>query len=149
MGEVFDVTHNAGNLSEYDATVTDGGDLSAAVGAAMAGSDYGLQAVIDDTTKVYGRMDFSLSSSAFRYRFYFDPNGLSTFTAISAFGNNDSDSKVGLDSENRTSITLGGKYLQLEQFPINPGPGWFNIKYDRYICYFPSPVSQIKTQRSL
>ncbi len=57
-----------------------------------------------------------------------DPNGLSTFTAASAYGQNDSDSKVPLDSENRTTITLGNKFLQTELFPSNPGPGWFKIK---------------------
>ncbi|MBN2157172.1 MAG: S8 family serine peptidase [Candidatus Lokiarchaeota archaeon] len=57
-----------------------------------------------------------------------DPHGLSTFTAISAFGNNDSNSKIYLDSENRTSITLGSKYEQQNLFPTDPGPGWFNIK---------------------
>jgi len=77
VGEVFNVTHNGGSLAEYDATVTDGGDLSADAAAAMAGSGYGLRAVIDDTSALYGRVDFSLSSSEFRYRFYFDPNGVS------------------------------------------------------------------------
>ena len=77
MGEVFNVTHNAGNLSEYDATATDGGDLSADAAAAMAGSGYGLQAVVDDTSALYGQVNVSLASAAFRYRFYFDPNGVS------------------------------------------------------------------------
>jgi hypothetical protein len=75
MAELFNVGHETGDLSEYDSTVVDGGDLSAAGGAALAGTSYGLQVVVDDTTAIYGEMDFSPPASYLRFRFYVDPNG--------------------------------------------------------------------------
>jgi hypothetical protein len=75
MADLFNVTHDAGNLSEYDSTVTDSGDLSAEVAAALASTSYGLQCVIDDTTAIYGLMNIT-PTSRYRFRFYVDPNGL-------------------------------------------------------------------------
>jgi len=78
MGDLFDITHELGNLDEYDSTVVDGGDLSAHVDAALAGTSYGLKCVIDDTTDIYGRMSQSWpGSNELRYRFYFDRNTFS------------------------------------------------------------------------
>lgn len=77
MGDLFNITHEAGNLSEYSSTVIDGGDLSAAAAAALAGTGYGLQCVIDDTTAIYGLTSISAPASQLRYRFYIDPNSLS------------------------------------------------------------------------
>lgn len=75
MTELFNITHDGGDFSEYDSVVTDGGDLSVAVGAAMAGSAYGMEAVIDDTVSIYGQKDFS-NVSRLRARWYFDPNSI-------------------------------------------------------------------------
>jgi hypothetical protein len=54
MAVVADIDLESGDLSEFSGTVTDGGDLSVTQAAALAGSEYGLQCVIDDTTAVYG-----------------------------------------------------------------------------------------------
>lgn len=76
-----DIDHEVGDLTEYTATVTDSGDLSAAGGAALAGTGYGLSALIDDTTSIYATAEFSsITSNLVRFRFYYDPN---SFTASS------------------------------------------------------------------
>ena len=75
--EILNITHNVGDLSEYTSTVTDGGDLSVTTAAALAGTSHGLSCLIDDTNDIFGLKDFTqLTSSAFRFRFYIDPNGL-------------------------------------------------------------------------
>jgi len=74
MTVIVDIDHEDGTLSEYYFAATDGGDLSVEAGAALAGTNYGLQAVIDDTVSIYGRYDVTNSSGVFRIRFYFDPN---------------------------------------------------------------------------
>lgn len=77
MAEVFNITHEIGDLSEYTATATDGGDLSVENGAALVGS-YGMQAVIDDTNGMFGEKEYTqISSGVYGWRFYIDPNGLS------------------------------------------------------------------------
>jgi hypothetical protein len=74
MSQIFNITHDAGNLNEYDALVN-GTDLSATPAAAMASTAYGLQVLIDSTADTYGRKDFTqLTSTAYRFRFYLDPN---------------------------------------------------------------------------
>jgi hypothetical protein len=79
----------AGDLSEWDTTVVDGGDLSAHANAACVGS-YGLQAVIDDTTAIYAQED-QLSLTRLRYGFYFQAASLTmsngdTFTLAGSSG---------------------------------------------------------------
>ena len=75
MAELFNITHEAGNLSEYDSTVEDSGDLSAHADAALAGTDYGLRCIIDDTTSIFGTKNLSAPvSGEIRFRFYLDPN---------------------------------------------------------------------------
>lgn len=77
MGELFNVTHDAGNLNEYDSTVTDSGDLSSSAGSALAGTANGMQALIDDTTAIYGVKNGITTTDDYRIRFYFDPNSAS------------------------------------------------------------------------
>jgi hypothetical protein len=69
---LFDITHETADLSEYDSTTTDGGDLAVTAGAALIGS-YGLAALIDDITSIYGGKGFT-AASTFRIRIYHDPN---------------------------------------------------------------------------
>lgn len=78
MSEILNIDHEAGDLSEYSSTVTDGGDLSVASGAALASTNEGLSVLIDDTTSIYGRADYTQLGvrSDCRYRFYLDPNSL-------------------------------------------------------------------------
>lgn len=76
MSQLFRITHETGDLSEYDSTVVDGGDLSVTVGAALIGV-YGLSVNIDDTTSIYGQVDIvSFTADYFGARTYFDPNGI-------------------------------------------------------------------------
>jgi len=101
LAEIFDITHETGDLSQYDSTVTDGGKLSVAGGAALIGS-YGLQAVIDDTTSKYGQMDFTLfTSTTYRFRIYLDPNGLTmssgdVFTVCTIFNSSSPRARIQL-----------------------------------------------------
>jgi len=76
MAVIFNITHDGGDLTEYDATATDAGDLSATQAAALAGTAYGLQCVIDDTNALYGDKNISAPSTEIRIRFYIDPNSL-------------------------------------------------------------------------
>ena len=77
MGVIIDIEHEAGDLSEYDSTVTDGGDLSAHADAALAGTSYGLHCVIDDTNSIYGQVtQGDTGTGKLRVRFYIDPKSL-------------------------------------------------------------------------
>jgi len=72
---IFADGFESGSLSAWSASVTGGGDLSAAAGAALVGTN-GLQAVINDTTSLYVRDDTPNAETRYRARFYFDPNGI-------------------------------------------------------------------------
>lgn len=79
MAEIANIGFETGDLSQFDSTVIDGGDLSVSAGAALAGSSYGMQAVIDDTTAIYGQANIGSwpgAATSLRYRFYIDPNSL-------------------------------------------------------------------------
>jgi hypothetical protein len=76
MAEIFNIQHET-DLSEYDSTITDGGDLSQSGAAALAGTSGGMSVLIDDTTAIYGSKDFTtITSTKYRFRFYIDPNSL-------------------------------------------------------------------------
>ncbi len=80
MGIVASFTHEAGDFSEYDSTVTDGGDLSV-VTPGLAGTGFKVQSVVDDTNDLFGHFAFTpLTSTAYGVRAYMDPNTL-TFAA--------------------------------------------------------------------
>lgn len=76
LGEIFNATHESGDLSSYDETAVDSGDLSVESSAALAGTNYGMQAVIDDATNIYGKMSSSITTNQYRLRFYLDPNSI-------------------------------------------------------------------------
>jgi hypothetical protein len=78
---IFTDGFEAGNLSAWSASITDGGDLSASAAAALVGSS-GLQAVIDDNVAIYVTDDTPFAEPRYRARFYFDPNSI-------VMGNND------------------------------------------------------------
>jgi hypothetical protein len=75
MAVIIDIDHETGDLSQYSSTVGGGADLTVSVGAALAGTSYGLNVAIDDTTGDYGRKDIT-KVSTLRVRFYFDINSL-------------------------------------------------------------------------
>ncbi len=78
MAIILDIDHEAGDLSEWDYLTTDGGDMSAAAGAALAGSNYGMSLLIDDTNVLRATAAFTPGGGAtsLRFRFYIDPNSL-------------------------------------------------------------------------
>lgn len=75
MAIILDIDHEGGNLTEYDSTTTDGGDLSVAAGAALAGTSYGMSLVLDDTNALRAQKAIT-KVNTYRERFYIDPNGL-------------------------------------------------------------------------
>src|SRR4030067_1482924 len=82
MSVIVNIDHETGDLTQYTSTVADGGDLSVAAGAALAGTGYGLSALIDDTTSFYGvKSGLNNTSGQFRARFYLNRN---TLTAAAA-----------------------------------------------------------------
>jgi hypothetical protein len=76
MANLVATNHETGDLSQYDSTATDGGDLSVETAAGLAGTGYGLQAVIDDTTQIYGHKGFTWTTDYLRWRVYADLSGL-------------------------------------------------------------------------
>lgn len=77
MTVLLDINHETADLTQYDSTVTDSGDLSVTAAARLGGSNYGLSCVIDDTNAIYGIANLSPPASGIlRVRFYLDPNSL-------------------------------------------------------------------------
>lgn len=84
MSQILDINLEV-DLSEFDSTVTDGGDLSQSGAAALASTSGGLSCLIDDTNVIYGRNDFTtFTSREYRFRIYIDPNAL-TMASGNAF----------------------------------------------------------------
>jgi hypothetical protein len=70
--------HHESNLNEYDGVVHDSRDLSYSRYAALAGTRGGMRINIDDRTAIYGIKRYSVhTGTAYRFRHYVDPNGLS------------------------------------------------------------------------
>lgn len=76
MSVLFDIGAETGDLTEFSATTTDGGDLSVTEAAALAGSSYGLAYLVDDTTSLDAQIEFTHTTDYFRLRLYLDPNSL-------------------------------------------------------------------------
>jgi len=72
---IFTDGFESGDFSAWDASVTDGGDLSVSVGAAYQGS-YGMEAVIDDTVVIYVEDTSPVDETLYYARFDFHPNSL-------------------------------------------------------------------------
>ncbi|MEE8264025.1 MAG: DUF2341 domain-containing protein, partial [Gammaproteobacteria bacterium] len=81
VGILFEIDHEEGDFTDYDSTVTDVGDLSVTTAAALAGTSYGLNILVDDTTAIYGQKNQTPpASNEFRLRVYLDPNGITMAT---------------------------------------------------------------------
>jgi len=65
----------SGDLSAWSSNQTDGGDLGVSSAAALGGG-YGLQATLDDNHTIYVVDDTPSGETAYRARFYFDPNSI-------------------------------------------------------------------------
>ena len=82
MSVIISIDHSIGDLTQYTSTVTGGGDLSVSAEAALAGTNYGLSCLINDTTVIYGVKTVSSNTSGkLRIRFYIDPNSLAMANA--------------------------------------------------------------------
>jgi len=73
---IFKDGFETGSISAWSSSVTDSGDLSVNSSAALAGSTYGLQALLDDNNSIYVTDDTPNAETRLRVRFYFDPNTL-------------------------------------------------------------------------
>jgi hypothetical protein len=77
---IINITHEAGNINEYTGTVmTAAGDtLTANAAASMGSTNYGLEVytgTVSAGNLTYAYKDFTeITSTEYRYRFYFDPN---------------------------------------------------------------------------
>jgi len=83
---LVDIDLETGDLSEFTTTVTDGGNMSVSAGAALAGTNYGLQFLVNDTNSMYGQFDLVSASTTgiARARFYLDPNSTAFTTDYSS-----------------------------------------------------------------
>jgi hypothetical protein len=79
MSQLCNITHDAGNLTEW--TSTSGADISAAAAAAANGTPYGMQIVIDDTTDDYGEYSVAIGAATdLHVRIYHDLNTVAITT---------------------------------------------------------------------
>jgi len=76
MANLFSDGFESGDLSAWSSALIDGGDLSAAVEAALHGS-YGLNVLMNDTTEKSVRDDTPAAEKRYRARFYVNINSLS------------------------------------------------------------------------
>jgi hypothetical protein len=72
---IFRDGFESGNLSGWDSSNADAGDLSTSPAAALASTSSGLQGFVDDTAGLYVHDDSPNDENRYRARFYFDPNG--------------------------------------------------------------------------
>ena len=112
MAEIANIDLEDGTLDAFDSTITDGGQLSVELGAALAGTTFGMQLVIDDTTELQGRANIDISSAVeIRYRFHFDINGL-TMADDDEFTIFEVRRSVGPNTVGKTAITrVSGAYF--------------------------------------
>ncbi len=73
-GNLFNDNFESGNLSNWDATSTDSGDLDVHEDAAFV-QLYGLSTTIDDANSIYAQDNFT-SASSYYARLYVNPNSL-------------------------------------------------------------------------
>lgn len=129
MSEIFNITHDAGNLDEYD-SLQNPADLAAEADAAMADTAYGLQVTITPTDNAYGELAFTqLTTSAHRYRFYIDPN-----TLTMAGGNKFTVVRFNDDGNQRYEVEIyydGGNYKlharARDDSETNQSTDWYTI----------------------
>ena len=82
---IFRDGFDSGNLGKWSLAVTDGTNLSATVAAAMAGTAFGLEALVNDNNSLYVQDDSPDFENRYRARFYLDPNGFDPGEASSHF----------------------------------------------------------------
>jgi hypothetical protein len=72
---IFADGFESGDLTHWSSAATDGTDLRSTAPAAMAGTAFGLEALVNDTNSLYVQDDTPVLESRYRARLYFDPNG--------------------------------------------------------------------------
>jgi len=78
MSVIITIDVEENDLTDFTTTSTGGGDLSVQDYAALAGTNYGVSFVINDTGTLYGFTSISANTSGVvRARVYFDPNNIS------------------------------------------------------------------------
>jgi hypothetical protein len=123
----------AGNLTAWSASASDGGDLSASAAAALDGGQ-GLSAMVDDTAALYVQDDRPDAESRYRARFKFDPNGFDPGT-----GANHLRTRIAIafqDNPSRRLVTvvlrrLSGQYAVMARVRLDDGTvrdtSFFNV----------------------
>lgn len=76
---IFANGFESGNFSAWNASATNGSNLSVTANAALSGS-FGLQATFNNTTAMYVSSDSPNAEPRYRARFYFNPNSVSMAT---------------------------------------------------------------------
>jgi hypothetical protein len=82
---IFEDGFESGDLRRWSSAVTDGADLAVGGPAAMAGTNVGLLAFVNDTNSLFVQYDDPAGENRYRARFYFDPNGFDPGEAQSHF----------------------------------------------------------------
>ena len=72
---IFQDNLESAGIGAWSSASTDGGDLSASNQAALHGTGFGLEAVINDTNGLFVQNDTPTDENRYRARFYLDPNG--------------------------------------------------------------------------
>jgi hypothetical protein len=82
---IFADGFESGDLSAWSSAQTDGTDLTVSAAAAMAGTSYGLHAVVNDRAGLYVEDDSPAGEARFRARFYLDPSAFDPGEAAGRF----------------------------------------------------------------
>ena len=77
MADLFSDGFESGDLSAWDSSTTDGGNLSAEMAAALHGV-YGLNCLKNDANQIFVTDDTPNAETRYRFRIYFDPNSITT-----------------------------------------------------------------------
>ncbi len=78
----FSNTHDDGTVSEWTTESDADGDLNPSAASGLANTLGGVDVLIDDTNVAFLRETFTvLTGTDYRYRFYFDPNGITMASA--------------------------------------------------------------------
>jgi hypothetical protein len=143
---IFEDGFDSGDPSRWSSASTDGGDLSVSGAAAMAGTAFGLQAVVNDTNALFVQDDTPSAESRYRARFYVDPNG---FDPGEATGHLRVRILIAFDPSSRRVITLvlrrrsgaysvearvrrsDGSRADTGFFPITDAPHFFEYDWQR------------------
>ncbi len=72
---IFADGFESGDMSAWSSAATDGMDLIVSAGAALDGTNQGLQARVNDTNSLFVRDDTPAAETRYRARFYLDPDG--------------------------------------------------------------------------